>query len=188
MWSVGCIFAELLLNEPLFQVQNEVELIGMIFKLLGPPTNKTWPDYASLPLAKTITLPSPQPHLFRQKFPYLTASGLDLLMSFLTYDPEQRISADEAMKHPYFTYVAARPRISQFSIFTASLRFPSTRTYSLRFLQQQLVKSPYCFGFLGQLSNLISFYRRRNPFNSPTAPRGANHIFSDVEPAAQGSP
>ncbi|KAF9015314.1 kinase-like domain-containing protein [Cyathus striatus] len=103
MWSVGCIFAELLLKEPLYPAKGELELLSMIFKLLGPPTKTTWPDYASLPLAKTLTLPAPQPPMFRQKFPYLTTSGIDLLMSLLTYDPDQRISAEEALKHPYFT-------------------------------------------------------------------------------------
>jgi serine/threonine protein kinase len=105
MWSVGCIFAELLLKEPLFQAQNEMELLSMIFKLLGPPTNNSWPGYSSLPLAKTLSLPSPQPSQFRQKFQYLTTAGIDLMMSLLTYDPERRISAEEALQHPYFTYV-----------------------------------------------------------------------------------
>ncbi|KAK7463743.1 hypothetical protein VKT23_005679 [Stygiomarasmius scandens] len=103
MWSVGCIFAELLLKEPLFQAQSEMELLSMIFKLLGPPTNNSWPGYSSLPLAKTLSLPSPQPPQFRQKFQYLTTAGIDLLMSLLTYDPEHRITADEALQHPYFT-------------------------------------------------------------------------------------
>jgi cell division cycle 2-like protein len=102
MWSVGCIFAELLLKEPLFQAHGELELLSMIFKLLGAPTNNSWPDYSSLPLAKTISLPSLQPHQFRQKFQYLTSAGLDLLMSLLTYDPERRISAEDALEHPYF--------------------------------------------------------------------------------------
>ncbi|KAF8349926.1 Pkinase-domain-containing protein [Amanita rubescens] len=103
MWSVGCIFAELILKEPLFQAKNEMEMLSMIFKLLGPPTNASWPNFDLLPLAKTIALPSPQPHQFRSKFQYLTAAGLDLLMSLLTYDPETRISAEEALQHPYFT-------------------------------------------------------------------------------------
>ncbi|KAG6911843.1 hypothetical protein DXG01_000090 [Tephrocybe rancida] len=103
MWSVGCIFAELLLKEPLFQAKGEIELISMIFKLLGPPTHDSWPGYFSLPMAKTLTLPSPQPHQFRQKFQYMTTAGIDLLMSLLTYDPERRITAEEALQHPYFT-------------------------------------------------------------------------------------
>ncbi|KIK71170.1 hypothetical protein GYMLUDRAFT_66381 [Collybiopsis luxurians FD-317 M1] len=103
MWSVGCIFAELILKEPLFQAKNELELLSMIFKLLGPPTQNSWPGYSSLPLAKTISLPSPQPHQFRQKFQYITTAGIDLLMSLLAYDPDERMSAEEALEHPYFT-------------------------------------------------------------------------------------
>jgi len=95
------------LKEPLFQAKAEIELISMIFKLLGPPTNDSWPEYSSLPLAKTITPPSPQPHQFRQKFPFLTIAGIDLLSSLLTYDPERRISAEEALQHPYFSCVSA---------------------------------------------------------------------------------
>jgi len=103
MWSIGCIFAELLLKEPLFQAKGELELLSMIFRLLGPPTKGSWPDYFSLPLSKNISLPSPQPHQFRQKFHYMTAAGIDLLMSMLSYDPDQRITAEEALLHPYFT-------------------------------------------------------------------------------------
>jgi len=102
MWSAGCIFAELLLKEPLFQAKTEIELISMIFKLLGPPTTLSWPEYSTLPLAKTITLPCPQPHQFRQRFHHMTTAGIDLLMSLLTYNPEQRITAEEALRHPYF--------------------------------------------------------------------------------------
>ena len=105
MWSVGCIFAELILKQPLFQAKGEIEMISMIFKLLGPPSRDSWPDYYALPLAKTISLPPSQPPQFRQKFPYISDAGVDLLMRFLTYDPECRITAEEALQHPYFGYV-----------------------------------------------------------------------------------
>ncbi|EIN13497.1 Pkinase-domain-containing protein [Punctularia strigosozonata HHB-11173 SS5] len=110
IWSVGCIFAELILKEPLFQAKGEIELIAMIFKLLGPPSTNPaspsfsyWPDFPTLPLVKTLTIPPPHPHGFRQKFPYLTNAGIDLMMKLLTYDPERRITAEEALKHPYFS-------------------------------------------------------------------------------------
>lgn len=113
MWSVGCIFAELILKEPLFPSKGELELLAMIFKLLGPPTSSSWPDYSSLPLSKTISLPSPQPPQFKQKFPYLTTAGIDLMMSMLSYDPESRITAEEALQHPYFRLflVSSRPSL-----------------------------------------------------------------------------
>lgn len=103
MWSVGCIFGELILNEPIFQAKGELELIGMIFKLLGPPTKVNWPDYTTLPLSKTLSLPHYTPPAFRQRFPYLTAAGIDLISSLMEYDPAKRITAEDALKHPYFT-------------------------------------------------------------------------------------
>jgi cell division cycle 2-like len=105
MWSVGCIFGELILKQPLFQAKGEIEMISMIFKLLGPPSRDSWPDYYTLPLSKTISLPPSQPPQFRQKFPYISDAGIDLMMSLLTYDPECRITAEEAQQHPYFKYV-----------------------------------------------------------------------------------
>lgn len=124
MWSVGCIFAELLLKEPLFQAKGEIELLSMIFKLLGPPTNTTWPEYSTLPLAKTITLPSPHAHQFRQRFQYMTTSGLDLLMSLLSYDPEQRISAEEAVHHPYFRLVLEGSLYQRLIVFRSESPLP----------------------------------------------------------------
>src|ERR1700761_1691918 len=43
LWSVGCIFAELLTKDPLFQGKNEVDQLSKIFALLGTPTTETWP-------------------------------------------------------------------------------------------------------------------------------------------------
>ena len=105
MWSVGCIFAELILKQPLFQAKGEIEMISKIFKLLGPPSRDSWPGYHTLPLANTISLPPSQSPQFRQKFPFISDAGIDLLMKFLTYDPEYRITAEEALQHPYFMYV-----------------------------------------------------------------------------------
>jgi cell division cycle 2-like len=102
MWSVGCIFAELLLHEPLFQAKSELELISMIFKLLGPPTPYNWPCFNDLPLSKKLSLPPSHPHNFRQRFPHLSLTGIDLLSNLLQYDPDRRFTAEQALKHPYF--------------------------------------------------------------------------------------
>jgi len=170
MWSVGCIFAELLLKEPLFQAKGEIELLSMIFKLLGPPTKNSWSDYFDLPNAKTITLPSPQPHAFRSKFPHLSTAGLDLLMSFLTYDPEQRISAEEAIQHPYFTSVALL-QISFVSLYFAIGNHPYPNiliSLDLSHLRPP-EKSAFCICWQKYLF-LNLFHRRRKAFDSPSAP------------------
>lgn len=147
MWSVGCIFAELLLKEPLFQAKGELELLSMIFKLLGPPTINSWPELSTLPLIKTISLPSPHAPQLRQKFPYLTTAGIDLMTSFLTYDPGRRITAEEALQHPYFRWVETKYFVSILTTISyhseASLRCQSILISSRRFLLLLLGRSEH---------------------------------------------
>ncbi|KAA1083925.1 hypothetical protein PGT21_011800 [Puccinia graminis f. sp. tritici] len=103
LWSIGCIFAELILREPLFPGAGEIDQIGKIFKTLGRPTEEIWPGLKLLPNASKFDLNAIQPYsTLRQKFRYVTEAGIDLMNKLLAYDPLQRISADEALKHPYF--------------------------------------------------------------------------------------
>src|SRR5277367_5587344 len=107
IWSIGCIFAELLTKDPLFQGKNEVDQLSKIFSLLGTPTTTSWPGFRSLPnakalhpiLSKTSTLAT---GLTASRFPYLTSAGLKLLSSLLLFNPTDRPSATEILKHPYF--------------------------------------------------------------------------------------
>ncbi|KAI8809110.1 kinase-like domain-containing protein, partial [Cladochytrium replicatum] len=103
IWSIGCIFGELVNKEPLLPGRSEIDQLSRIFKLLGTPTEKIWPGFSKLPNASVINFPSIQHNLLRQKFPYLTDNGRDLLLKLLTYDPTQRITAEAAMHHPYFS-------------------------------------------------------------------------------------
>ncbi|ODO00265.1 hypothetical protein I350_06894 [Cryptococcus amylolentus CBS 6273] len=103
MWSIGCIFAELMQSEPLFPGRGEIDQINRIFSLLGRPNEESWPRYTSLPLVKKLNPVGPLYSTLRQKFKYLTSEGHNLLSSLLWYDPDRRISAEEGSRHPYFT-------------------------------------------------------------------------------------
>jgi cell division cycle 2-like protein len=103
MWSVGCIFGELLTNEPILQGQGELDQLDKIFKLLGLPNDDVWPEYKQLPLCQSVTFHGPSYDTLRNKFPYITESSMDLLKRLLCYDPKQRISALDALDHPYFS-------------------------------------------------------------------------------------
>jgi cell division cycle 2-like protein len=105
MWSIGCIFGELVTKEPILAGKNEVDELSLIFSLCGLPSEKTWPAFYRLPNAKSLKMPRDHrnaPGFNRAKFPFLTASGIDLLSSLLSLNPDDRPSAKEVLKHPYF--------------------------------------------------------------------------------------
>lgn len=57
MWSIGCIFAELLTREPLIRGKGEIDQLSKIFDLIGVPTEETWPGFMNLPNSKNIRFP-----------------------------------------------------------------------------------------------------------------------------------
>ncbi|KAF1842581.1 Pkinase-domain-containing protein [Cucurbitaria berberidis CBS 394.84] len=105
MWSIGCIFAELLAKEPVLQGKNEVDELSLIFSLCGLPSEKSWPGFYRLPNAKSLKMPRDHrnaPGFNRAKFPFLTAAGVDLLFSLLSLNPEHRPTSKEVLGHSYF--------------------------------------------------------------------------------------
>lgn len=106
MWSVGCIFGELLTNVPLLQGKNEVDELSKIFELCGVPTDASWPGFKRLPNARSLRLPrnaQTTGSVIRSKFPFLTKAGTDLLSALLSLNPATRPSAKELLEHSYFT-------------------------------------------------------------------------------------
>ncbi|KAK1769254.1 kinase-like domain-containing protein [Phialemonium atrogriseum] len=106
MWSVGCIFGELLTREPLLQGKNEVDELSRIFELCGIPTDESWPAFRRLPNARSLRLPTKNPlsagSVVRAKFPLLTTAGVALLNGLLALDPARRLGAREVLAHEYF--------------------------------------------------------------------------------------
>jgi len=103
MWSVGCIFGELLEMKPLFQGRSEFQQLQLIFELLGVPTEKAWPGHKHLPLASKMKFEGPESSRIKRKFDkVIKPQGIDLLMRLLNYSTERRISANDAANHKYF--------------------------------------------------------------------------------------
>jgi cyclin-dependent kinase len=102
IWSIGCIFAEMVNGTPLFTGNSEESQLDTIFRHLGTPDENTFPGISDLPDWKPDFPPYPSPVSFHAFVPNLEESGVDLLRSMLVYDPSQRITAQDARKHPYF--------------------------------------------------------------------------------------
>jgi cyclin-dependent kinase 2 len=106
LWSVGCIFAEVISKRALFDGDSEQDQIRKIFRIMGTPTDEVWPGVSSLPGFQQIQWQQYERMDLKKVVKYLDQvldeAGIDLLYKLLTYDPTQRISAIQALKHEYF--------------------------------------------------------------------------------------
>ncbi|OIW07942.1 hypothetical protein TanjilG_20043 [Lupinus angustifolius] len=100
IWSVGCIFAELVTKTALFPGDSELQQLLNIFRLLGTPNETMWPGVSKL--MNWHEYPQWNPQSLSTAVPGLDELGLDLLANMLKYEPASRISAKKAMEHAYF--------------------------------------------------------------------------------------
>jgi len=99
MWSCGCIFAELHTRRPLFKGTSEGDQLKKIFDVIGLPELASWPEAAVLVWNSfRPTLPPPINHFV----PEIDDQAKDLLEKLLGFAPSGRVSAREALHHPYF--------------------------------------------------------------------------------------
>jgi len=104
VWSCGCIFAEMISGVPLFRGRDNQDQLLHIMRILGTPTEaqfqKILKDSPEIQLKPFPRYPRMS---FAQVLPKASPAALDLLERLLKFDPAERISAAEALSHPYFT-------------------------------------------------------------------------------------
>lgn len=106
MWSAGCIMAEMFTGKPLFPGSSNEDQLVKIFRLMGTPTERTWPGVSQLPNYQTnYNVFVPQD--LRTVVPQIDELGLNLLNNLLQMRPEARISARQALQHPWFREYAS---------------------------------------------------------------------------------
>ena len=102
LWSVGCIMAELILRRPLFPGRDFLHQLQLIVSILGTPEPD---DMASIKSDRArrymASLPRQDPVDFARLFPGASDDALDLLRGLLTFNPDKRLTVEEALQHPF---------------------------------------------------------------------------------------
>lgn len=103
IWSIGVIFAELMLRTPYLPGKDDVDQLDVTFRALGTPDESNWPNVTSLPLYNAIKVYAPPSRQeLRVRFSAATELALDLLIAMTQLDPGKRCDLTKALLHEYF--------------------------------------------------------------------------------------
>jgi len=103
LWGAGCVMFEITSLYPLFPGSNEVDQINRIHKVLGTPSSEILQKFRSKGASHiSFDFPPQKGVGIAQLVPHASADCIDLLVKMLKYDAAERITAREAMRHPYF--------------------------------------------------------------------------------------
>ena len=105
LWSVGCILAEMLGRQPLFPGRDVLSQLRLIVQVVGVPEPQALRTVVrnekAVDFILQIARQAPPPPPLSERFPNAPAGACDLLSRLLEFDPSKRISAADALLHPF---------------------------------------------------------------------------------------
>ena len=105
IWSMGIVFAELILRFPFVAGMSDVHQLELICQAIGTPTEENWPGVTTLDAYVPFNGPSitRDRNYFLSMFGTAGPVGVDLLMSMLSLDPRKRCTARQVLEHKWWS-------------------------------------------------------------------------------------
>lgn len=104
IWGVGCLLIELYSKIAAFQGFDEVGQLCKVYNVMGTPTLADWPEIEHLPWFEMLKPKLNIASQFRQKYEaIMSPQSFDLAQKLLALNPRSRLTAEETLKHDYFT-------------------------------------------------------------------------------------
>ena len=101
IWSIGCVFAELIIGKPIFKANNELGTLSNIIEIIGCPSEENWPGVSQLPNYLPFTGGEFKLGKMLEEGG-LSKEGIDIVTKMLMLDPKKRPSCEELLKDEYF--------------------------------------------------------------------------------------
>eukprot|EP00667_Euglena_gracilis_P007786 EG_transcript_7868 len=98
LWAAGVIFAELYLPQPLFPAQTDIDQFYRHCQFLGTPTIEAWAQGVQVATTSNLRLPQCRGVSLRHKLPLAPPAVVGLVGRLITWNPNQRYTADQALK------------------------------------------------------------------------------------------
>lgn len=102
MWGVGCVFFEIVSLFPLFPGTNELDQIQKIHNILGTPPADLLAKMKKRSQHMDFNFPPKEGTGIPKLIPHVPPECVDLICKLLAYNPDERLSARQALRHPYF--------------------------------------------------------------------------------------
>ncbi|CAB4283811.1 unnamed protein product [Prunus armeniaca] len=184
IWSVGCIFAELLHGKPILQGRSEPDQLNKIFELCGSPDEINWPDVSKSPWYNNFKPTRTMKRRVREIFRHFDSHALDLLDHLLALDPNQRWTAKQALDAEYFWADPLPCDPKSLPKYESSHEFQTKKKKQQRRQTEEITK--------GSKSQHYHKHYRLPPIQhtgqAPPQWYGPNHPINDAQPPLSAGP
>ncbi|KAA0155637.1 hypothetical protein FNF29_01554 [Cafeteria roenbergensis] len=110
IWGIGCVIFELLALFPLFPGKDEADQVRKVHDILGTPHPEVLRKFRKQGSHADLNFPPQHGSGIKRLLPHCSPQAVDLIQQMLAYDPEERITARSAMRHPWFADLRAEEK------------------------------------------------------------------------------